>query len=341
MHIERQKGLKIVLHTILWLTVFSIWLYPLVIRSRPVGPYFGARIAIIVLLSYLNYFYLIPRLLLKKKTFIYLLICTLIVIGITLMIRLGVMVEPPQNNTRFLKNKSSISLGLIIVTFMVYSSPLIVSTVLRIYIEWRKNDKIKEEVEKEKINAELQFLKTQLKPHFLFNSLNAIYSLSVKNSPDTSTAIINLSELMRYMLYEADRDLVPLDRELDYLKSYVQLQRVRLSDSENVTLKISGDYQGKMIPPLLFISFIENAFKYGTDYEGRTFVKINLSIKDESLRLYVKNKIGSFKKISESSGIGLDNIKNRLELLYPDSHELTVKNNEKEYEVCLTLKFAR
>ncbi|MEP4947033.1 MAG: histidine kinase, partial [Flavobacteriaceae bacterium] len=160
----------------------------------------------------------------------------------------------------------------------------------------------------------------------------------VKKSPDTSDAIINLSELMRYMLYEADKGFVPLKKELEYIQNFVKLQRLRLSHSENVKLKISGEYRGKIIPPLLFISFIENAFKYGTDFEGKTNVRINLSINDHSLHLYVMNKIGVFKKKSKNSGVGLTNIKNRLNLLYPDSHELVVNNDGKIYEINLTLK---
>ena len=204
-------------------------------------------------------------------------------------------------------------------------------------MEWQKNEDLRKLVEKEKIQSELQFLKSQLNPHFLFNSLNTIYSLSVKQSPDTSEAVINLSELMRYMLYEADKKLVPLGKELEYIKSYVALQRLRLSNSENVTLKISGEEKGKFVPPLLFISFIENAFKYGTDYNGKTFVKINLSINNECINLHVTNIIGTFKAKSESSGVGLENVKNRLNYLYPHSHVLLIKDDGKTYEVNLTL----
>ncbi len=224
-----------------------------------------------------------------------------------------------------------------LVIMAILSAPLFVSALLRVYIEWRKNEDLRKKVESEKANSELQFLKTQLNPHFLFNSLNAIYSLSAKNSKDTSEAIINLSELMRYMLYEADKDLVPLVKELEYIKNYVQLQRLRLSDSVNVKLKISGEDRDKVIPPLLFISFIENAFKYGTDYEGKTHVEINLFIENGSINFRVENKIGTFRKQNKNSGVGLENIKNRLKLLYPASHKLEVKNDGETYIVTLKL----
>jgi len=156
---------------------------------------------------------------------------------------------------------------------------------------------------------------------------------------DTSQAVVNLSELMRYMIYEADKDMVPLTKELDYIKSYVQLQLLRLSDSKNVSLKISGEDKGRAIPPLLFISFIENAFKYGTDYKGETNIKIELNISHESMKFFIANKIGVLKKSAQSSGIGLENVRNRLKHLYPNRHKLNVVNDGHNYEVELQLMY--
>ena len=218
-------------------------------------------------------------------------------------------------------------------TFVNLGIPYVISAILRMYVEWKRNENLRLSVEKENIKSELQFLKAQLNPHFLFNSLNTIYALSVKKSPDTSEAIVDLSELMRYMIYEADKDLVPLNKELDYIKSYIQLQRLRLSDSENVSLKITGEDRGRAVPPLL----IENAFKYGTDYKGKTYVKISLIITDASIYLNVKNKIGIFREPTKNSGIGLENIRNQLELIYPGLHNLEVSNDGQDYEVSLTI----
>ena len=142
---------------------------------------------------------------------------------------------------------------------------------------------------------------------------------------------------MRYMLYEADKNHVPLCKEIEYIKSYVALQRLRLANSENVHLKISGDDNNKNIPPLLFISFIENAFKYGTDYNGKTMVKINFLIQESSIHFNVVNSIGNLKAKAKSSGLGLENVKNRLKYLYPNSHELRINDDGKTYEVDLTI----
>nr|WP_293294533.1 histidine kinase [Allomuricauda sp.] len=224
-----------------------------------------------------------------------------------------------------------------VINMVNLSVPIFVSGLLRVYVGWRKNEDLRTQVENENVSSELQFLKTQLNPHFLFNSLNAIYSLSVKNSKNTSEAIISLSELMRYMIYEADKEMVQIHKELNYIKNYVQLQRLRLSDSANVTLKISGEDKGIEIPPLLFISFIENAFKYGTDFKGSTYVAINFVLDNEFIYFTVENRIGPHREPNKNSGVGLQNIKNRLKLLYPKSHELNISDDGQTFKVYLVL----
>ena len=340
---KKRKGYlrPFLAHMVLWLLYLGLLLYPFIANLRPAPADLPIRFFLIVVLFYANYYFLVPKVLLKKTTLRYVIVSLLVIIGIALFLY---VVYPPEERIsrevfKVLENRSrSLPFGRFLFTFLGLLAPFVLSTVLRIYIEWKKNEDLRKIVENEKVYSELQFLKTQLNPHFLFNSLNAIYSLSVKKSPDTSEAIINLSELMRYMLYEADKDFVPLRKELEYIQNYVQLQRLRLSDSTDVTLNISGEYKEKILPPLLFISFIENAFKYGTDYEGKTNVKINLLIENESIHLSVRNKIGAFKKKSKNSGVGLENVRNRLQLLYPDSHELSVKIEDKTYMVDLSLK---
>tara|TARA_R110002050_G_scaffold223338_1_gene359128 strand:- start:47453 stop:48493 length:1041 start_codon:yes stop_codon:yes gene_type:complete len=345
MTVKKKYVWHVLIHLLLWILFYGLLLYPFISQERQVPLDLPVRLILATGLFYINYYYLIPKILLQKKTLSYIVISVVIIVVfsliVNLFINLNFSTKIPNEIPEWPTNRPKPELPefrLFFMSLITFGIPFVVSSVLRIYIEWNRNDDLRNIVEKEKVNSELQFLKTQLNPHFLFNSLNAIYSLSVKKSPDTSEAIINLSELMRYMLYEADKDLVPLTKELEYIKSYVQLQRLRLSDSENVLLKISGDDRGMAIPPLLFISFIENAFKYGTDFKGKTNVKINLSIFKESIHFSIINKIGAFKKDSESSGVGLQNIRNRLKLLYPDSHDLFVENDGENYCVRLTLK---
>lgn len=337
---------QILIHLLLWIFFYGLLFYPFIAQEREIPPDLPIRLILATILFYINYYYLIPKLLLHKKTMDYIVLSIVFLFIFSLFVNLfntiTFITSPPKDIPLWAKNRPTIGESpefrqffMSIFTFII---PFIISSVLRIYLEWNKNEDLRKIVENEKVNSELQFLKTQLNPHFLFNSLNAIYSLSVKKSPYTSESIINLSELMRYMLYEADKDLVPLAKELEYIRNYVQLQRLRLSDSENVILKISGEDRGMAIPPLLFISFIENAFKYGTDFKGKTSVKINLSIFKESIHFIIINKIGAFRKEAKNSGVGLQNIRNRLKILYPNSHDLLVENDGKDYCVRLTLK---
>lgn len=340
MTIERRHIQLFFIHFSLWALFYVFFLFPFFFQLRQVPPNLPVRLVLTVVLFYFNYFFLVPRLLLKKNTALYIVICVLLIAVAGLIIEFGFSPEPkgppfpPQG--RGLGRPTGFIGPLFIMINL--STPIFISGLLRLYVEWRKNEDLRKKVENEKVNSELQFLKTQLNPHFLFNSLNAIYSLSVKNSNNTSEAIISLSELMRYMLYEADKDMVPLNKELEYIKNYVQLQRLRLSDSVNVHLKISGEDKGKEVPPLLFISFIENAFKYGTDFKGATYVSINFLIEENIIHFKVENKIGVHRKNSKNSGVGLENIKNRLRLLYPDSHKLQITDDGETYLVELTLQ---
>jgi hypothetical protein len=329
------------IHILLWVLFYGLLLYPFISEGRLVPPDLYLRLFLATLFFYFNYYYLIPKLLLKKKTWAYIVITLLLIVFFGAFINLFAahfFIEIVHENSNIPSGPDQQEFRKIFMSAITLGVPIIVSSLLRVYIEWKKNEDLRKIIENEKVNSELQFLKTQLNPHFLFNSLNAIYSLSVKKSDKASEAIINLSELMRYMLYEADKDLVLLTREIEYIKNYVQLQRLRLSDSKNVILKISGEHSRVAMPPLLFISFIENAFKYGTDFKGITNVKINLTIFPDAIHFIVINKIGSFKKEEDSSGVGLQNVRNRLNLLYPHSHDLIVENDGESYCVRLTIK---
>ncbi|MEH6681725.1 MAG: histidine kinase [Sediminicola sp.] len=333
---------EVLTHILVWASLYGIILFQFYYEFRTIPKDLVVRLLVNVLLFYFNYSFLVPRMLLKKQIGKYMFVSLGLIFGSILLTNIFFEPEhpiPPQEMAQRFVDHRRPFFGWVplLMPSMILAFNFLVGSILKVYVEWNNNDILRKKVETEKINSELQFLKTQLNPHFLFNSLNAIYSLSVKKSPDTSEAIINLSELMRYMLYEANREFVPLADEMTYIQNYVQLQRLRLSHSENVTLNISGMDKDKFIPPLLFISFIENAFKYGTDYKGRTNVKISLIFTDQSIQLLVQNKIGFFKTEPKNSGVGLENIKNRLKLLYPDSHNLTVENDGEYYTVHLIL----
>lgn len=364
----------VITHILIWMSLLGIVFIQYYSQFSTISNSLIVRSLLFILLFYFNYLVLIPLFLIRKKISIYVLI-SIVTIGVCLVLMnyyssnfepprminlpppnfsqggppdfprdsLGIRKGPPNFPDNFNPlpppgiNGFGISLTRIVFPTLLLLFNFLIGAMVRIYIEWTKNEVARKKVENEKVTSELQFLKTQLNPHFLFNSLNTVYSLSVKKSENTSEAIINLSELMRYMLYEANQNLVPLEKELDYIKNYVQLQILRLSDSEKVSFNVHGDDKNKKIAPLLFISFIENAFKYGTDFKGKTDVKITITITENTIRFFVKNKIGSYRIKTKSSGIGLENIKNRLHLLYPKAHQLSIDESDDYYTIDLAL----
>jgi len=214
-----------------------------------------------------------------------------------------------------------------------------ISTSIKVTEQWYSNEKQRKEMETQKLSAELSLLKQQINPHFFFNTLNSIYSLASRKSEKTPEAIIKLSELMRYIIYESDKELVPLKKELDYISNYVQLQRLRIKDEVEVVYNTEVEFNDIMIEPMLLLPFIENAFKHGVDYSQNCRILINVKVSTSNLVLIVENPL--IKKqnpvIEESSGKGLANSSKRLDLLYPHQHELNISDKNDLFRIELTL----
>jgi hypothetical protein len=192
--------------------------------------------------------------------------------------------------------------------------------------------------EKEKVNAELSYLKAQINPHFLFNTLNSIYSLAIEKSDYTATAVVKLSGMMRYVITDASHKFVPLEKEINYISDYIELQRLRIDETIKLSYSVAGDLLEKKIAPLVLISFIENAFKYGVNAEENSEIKIDIDITKAYLHLRVFNKKVSMHQVNEgNSGLGIENTKNRLQLLYPGSHKLVIKDAKEDFSILLSL----
>jgi LytS/YehU family sensor histidine kinase len=194
-------------------------------------------------------------------------------------------------------------------------------------------------MENEKLNSELAFLKSQVNPHFLFNILNNICSLARKKSDDTENAIIKLSHIMRYMLYESKDEKVSLEKEVEYLKNYIELQRLRISDKVDINFSIDGDPESGMIEPMLLIPFVENAFKHGVSYLEESKINISLKIEKDLLIFKVENNMirKSVDVVQLESGIGLRNVLRRLDLLYPGKHKIAIHEDGTKYIVDLKI----
>lgn len=214
---------------------------------------------------------------------------------------------------------------------------LLMGGFIRLAHSFIRNLNEKKVLENANLNAEVNFLKSQINPHFLFNTLNSIYAQAHSKSDNTEFSILKLSELLRYVLYDSGEDKVPLSKDLEYINNYIALQRLRLSDRISLHYAVNGDMEGVTIAPLLLISFIENAFKHGISYTQPSSIYIEISIFETTLTLCVINPIIE-KDSFAPGGLGLKNVKRRLELLYPDHHQLNIRRDNNLHTVNLKLE---
>jgi LytS/YehU family sensor histidine kinase len=215
----------------------------------------------------------------------------------------------------------------------------IYALLVQLAIRWYESQKLKSELMIQTKASELALLRSQIKPHFLFNTLNNIYSLVYTKSEEAPEAVMKMSAIMRYMLYDAAADTVPLEKEIDYLKSFIALENIRLRQKDFVDLTISGSYENRTIAPMLLIPFVENAFKHGCKNCAIPGIKINLFIDKQWIQFEVINYIRKTQPINKDNigGIGLQNIRRRLELLYPAHYKLEINEKEELFTVLLIL----
>ena len=281
---------------------------------------------------YFNIYFLIPRLLYHKRYVLYfiMLFCTLFLTAFALL-QLILWMEPDTQNL-LLETFSGLIVG---IAFTVTGT-----MVVKIMIYWFRQQQLTIQLEKQQVETELKFLKSQIQPHFLFNVLNNIYSLALQKSEQTPDVVLRLSEFLRHILYEAGDKKIPLEREVEYLNNYIELQRIRFGNRAEVSFETSGQMENLHIEPMLLITFLENSFKHGVGSQmQQVWVKINMDVKDNELTFEVRNsKPAEDKKGPKGpGGIGLENVKRRLELLYPNAHQLTVNELTDEYHINLKL----
>ena len=198
----------------------------------------------------------------------------------------------------------------------------------------------KEQLEKQAVQTELHYLKSQINPHFLFNTLNNIHTLVYKQAATAPEAVMQLASLMRYMIYESNAPTVPLSREITYLQDYINLQQLRYKKAPVVDLKIEGDTYTCFVAPLLFIHFLENAYKHSPARLEPHDIQVKVEIKENTLIFNIQNPVVTKQGniLEETCGIGLPNIKKRLQLLYPDKHTLEISSDDNRYTVMLKIK---
>lgn len=202
-----------------------------------------------------------------------------------------------------------------------------------------KQQKLNEEENQQRKQSELAFLRSQISPHFIFNALNSIVYLIRTKSPNAEDVTIKLSEIMQHMLYNSRDKMVMLDKELNYLENYIELQKIRFGEDVVIEYTLNGDTNMKLIEPMLIIPFVENAFKHGTGAVLKPFIDVKINIDGFDFTMLVRNKFNPGEdNVSGNSGIGLENVRRRLEILYPETHSLEITTNEDWYQTTLKLK---
>jgi two-component system LytT family sensor kinase len=334
-----KLGWQIFWHVFFW--VFII-LFCLAIAHNNTKLSVNDLLVIIVLygiinisLFYLNYLVLIPRFLDKKHygLFAIAVVTALIIYGCG---KYGVAIIFKQYVLMRIKAKVVGFGSYFLSTIFTSLSFLFLSSVLKFTVDWFLNERIQRDLENQRLSAELAFLKSQINPHFLFNSLNSIYSLAYQRSETTPEAILKLSEIMRYMLYECNDNKVDLVKELQYLQNYIDLQKIRFGTKAYIDFKIEGKVEHQQIVPLLLIAFIENAFKHGVANNPLTPIRLFIDVQESHLQFYIQNKKHTNNR-DASGGIGLNNVKRRLNLLYKGKYNLDIHDETDNYTVELSL----
>ncbi len=334
---------SIILHLLFWFVWLSRNMYDII---TPWGWSFGMLYIGVIFITqaplvYLHLYLLVPRLLIRRR---YLLYVTLTAAGIYLyslanytLLQTIPTAGMPASMVRFLetiKPNYDVLEGMIVVILTYALKYTLIAFITQ-------NELLR--LQKEKLDLELNALKAQIHPHFLFNTLNNLYSLTLKNSSKASEVVLKLSDIMRYVLYQANEEQVPLASEINFIRNFTELQRIRYDETAEIELIVDGDPSDKMVAPLLFIDFVENAFKHGLEKRySRGFVKASFTIRDKELQFTVENNKTDEEQYSftpRPGGIGLSNVRRRLSLIYGDKHVLNITDGKELFQVHLTLQF--
>jgi two-component system, LytTR family, sensor kinase len=219
---------------------------------------------------------------------------------------------------------------------------LVTAVGVMIYLlgKWKKHQHLTEVLLKEKVAAELQLLKSQVQPHFIFNTLNNIYMLSLKGSAQTSDMIYRLSALLSYMIYDSKQDTIEFNKELEYIKNYIDLEKIRYGERLDIQLNVFSNTKNIRVPPLLILPLVENAFKHGVSNEvDNSWIHIDITLKKNKLTFKIENSFNEAQIVQTQfgSGLGLVNLRKRLDIFYPDGYELKIMQDESSYLVTLKL----
>jgi LytS/YehU family sensor histidine kinase len=300
--------------------------------------YTGSFLATIILPVLINFYILIPLLLKKERYFFYV---VAFILNILLFTQLNIwyfnhLIDYVFPDYYFISYHSNIAL------FTIFSVFLVITTLIKLSVDWfyfnsYENRELK--IRNQMIQAQLSALRSQINPHFLFNSLNVIYALAIENKAETKDAIVQLSDILRYVIYDSNTERVTLKDEVTLVKNYIEFQQFRHQQNDNITFNCNIEDENYSIYPMLLLPLVENSFKYGIKGDiSNTFIRMDLKQKKDEFIFDIENNYSeNLLETNEHSGLGLENIKKNLEIVYPKSHELKISKTKDTFKVCLKL----
>lgn len=342
----QNKFLRAFLHILFWIFIISFFTF---IYGYKSGNYFElfevllGTLPLDMLYTYFLIYFLIPEMLLKKRYLGFILAFILsftIVVIIEWTINFFILYPAIYSEFDTWKESMTYFSGSGLMIYVSLGFVILLASAIKLSRYWIQSQKDKAELEIQNRKSELALLRSQVNPHFLFNTLNNIDTLIRKNPDKASDSVVKLSEIMRYFIYEATTDKVPLEKEVDYLRNFIELQRIRHKDPGLIRFQVSGSLGDMEIAPMLFIPFVENAFKHGSKENHIPAVTVELWIQPREIRFEVVNFIEPHHEHIKDpgKGIGLANVIRRLELIYPDQYTLLINEEEDKYTILLEIK---
>lgn len=344
----RLKASPVILHVAAWLLFMS---FPLLFmnQGKPISDistpsfYYLQFCIFYITIFYVHAYWLIPKYALKKKYVVYL-IALLSLFALVyyvkpfddLVSRNRKMPPPPPPHDEQMRRSPTEQFD--ITSSFIFIMIIGLGTALQSIKQWQLSEKRALHAETEKANAELSFLKAQINPHFLYNTLNNIYTLCLINSVDAADSIMRLSHIMRYVTDESDSDFVPLEDEVQCISNFIALQKLRLGKKTNLEYTIEGNMINHRIAPLILMTFVENVFKYGLSNHNEAKIEFLIKAEEKEITFFSRNQIFKRKKINDRKGVGLENTKKRLAYLYADEHNLSITDDGEFFTVLLVLR---
>jgi two-component system, LytTR family, sensor kinase len=344
---KQKKGFRILSHILFWLFILGFFTFIFGIRKgegylKLVQLLIGT-LPVDILFTYFILYFLIPRFLLQRRYIhFFLLLFTTFSIVVIIEWTINFYVMYPWVYSDWEKWKSSMHYlsGEAFGLYLSIGFVVLLASAIKLVKQWYESQQSKAELEIQNRKSELALLRSQVNPHFLFNTLNNIDALIRKDPEKASDSVMKLSEIMRYFIYEANTDKVPLQKEVDYLESFIELQRLRYKNADFISYKKSGQAGGAVIAPMLFVPFVENAFKHGTRRSLAPGISIELGIMPGRIRLEVWNYFEGNGNGNNhiGPGIGLANVERRLKMIYPDRHRLEIQKQEDRFIITLEME---